>query len=135
MGLAERRAAEKFKNDDFPGWQKRIEVAAGFDIPVEVNWEELAVPDYATSYGEFFPQVYFQPLVDALGAVTVDEMGQAALREGLEKIVIRNTGQYSSSSGIGYHAKVLTIDHKPNYNVSYGEERAQAIQRTLEDAL
>jgi hypothetical protein len=36
MGLAERRGAERFRNDDYPGWQAKIEQAAGFAVPVEV---------------------------------------------------------------------------------------------------
>jgi hypothetical protein len=56
MGLAERRAVEQFKNDDYPGWQAKIAKVAWFEVPVDVTWEELAVNDYANSYGEFFPR-------------------------------------------------------------------------------
>lgn len=68
MGLAERRGVERFKSEQYPDWVAKIGEAAGFDLPVEVVWEELAVPDYADSYPEFFVKVFFQPLVDALGA-------------------------------------------------------------------
>jgi len=61
MGLAERRGAEQFKSNDYPGWKSRIDEAAGFEVPVEVAWDELAVAGYAGSYAEFFPKVYFQP--------------------------------------------------------------------------
>ena len=135
MGLAERRGAERFKNDDYPDWKSRIDQAARFDVPVEVAWDELAVEDYADSYAEFFPKVYFQPLVDALSAVTIDELGATALREGLAKIVIRNTGGFYSASGITFSDRVLTIDHKPHVNVDYGDERTKALQRTLESGL
>jgi hypothetical protein len=30
---------------------------------------------------------------------------------------------------------VLTIDHQPHANVDYGDERAKALQRTLESGL
>ena len=33
MGLAERRGAEQFKNNDYPGWKSRIDAAAGFEVP------------------------------------------------------------------------------------------------------
>jgi hypothetical protein len=58
MGLAERRAIEHFKNDDCPSWKRKIDEAAGFEVPVEVRWEELAVTDYADSYADFFGKVY-----------------------------------------------------------------------------
>jgi hypothetical protein len=135
MGLAERRGVERFKNDDYPGWKERIDQAAGFELEVEVAWEELAVVDYADSYAEFFPKVYFQPLVDALSAVTVDEIGKGAARDGLSKIVIRNTEQYSSASGFTFADGVLTIDHQPHSNVDYGDERAKALQRIIESGL
>lgn len=135
MGLAERRGVERFKNDDYPGWKSRIDEAAGFEVPVEVAWEQLAVADYADSYAEFFPKVYFQPLVDALRAVTIDDLGQNALREGLSKIVIRNEGGFYSTSGISFTDGVLTFDHQPHVNVDYGEERAKGLQRTLESGL
>jgi hypothetical protein len=135
MGLAERRGAERFKNDDYPGWKAQIDRAAGFEVPVEVEWQELAVADYADSYAEFFPQVYFQPLVDALSAVTADDLGKDALSAGLSKIVIRNTDQFYSTAGISFTDGVLTFDHKPHTNVGYGEERAKGLQRALEAGL
>lgn len=80
-------------------------------------------------------KVYFQPLVDALHAVTIDDLGQNALREGLSKIVIRNEGGFYSTSGISFTDGVLTFDHQPHASVDYGEERAKGLQRTLESGL
>lgn len=135
MGLAERRGVERFKNDEYPGWKTRIEQAAGFEVPIEVVWEELAVTDYADRYGEYFPKVYFQPLADALTAVTIDELGRTAAREGLSKIVVKNSGQFSSATGFTFQDGVLTMDHQPHYNVDYPDERAKALQRILESGL
>lgn len=135
MGLAERRSVERFKNDDYPGWKSRIDEAAGFAVPVEVAWEELAVADYATSYSHFFPKVYFQPLVDALAAVASDDMGRSALREGLSKIIIKNSGEFFSAAGISFTSGVLTFDHKPQTNIDDGLDRAKGIQQALESAL
>jgi hypothetical protein len=135
MGLAERRGVERFKNDDYPGWKSRIDEAAGVEVLVEVAWDELAVADYAGSYAEFFPKVYFQPLVDALQAVTIDDLGKAALREGLSKIIIRNEGGFYSTSGISFADGVLTFDHQPHVNIGDGEERAKGLQRILESGL
>ncbi len=117
MGLAERRGVQRFVDGDYPGWKERIDDAAGFAVPVEVAWDELAVDGYAEDYPEFFAKVYFQPLVDALKAITFDEIGKQATREGLKKIVIRNAGGYYSTSGFAFEAGVLTIDHRPDTNV------------------
>jgi hypothetical protein len=135
MGLAERRSAERFKNEDYPGWKARIDAAAGFDVPIEVAWDELAVPDYADRYAEYFPQVFFQPLRDALGAIGVDEMGKDALRAGISKVVIRNSDEYFSPSGIKFADGVLTFDHKSDTNTHHVEERTKALQEVLEAGL
>lgn len=135
MGLAERRAVEHFKNDTYPDWRTKMTSAAGFDVPVEVSWTELAVADYADSYGDFFVKVYFQPLVDALNGITFDELGKTALREGLQKIVVHNSGQYSSNTGITFTDGVLTFDHQPHVNVDYGEDRTKGLQQILEAGL
>ena len=135
MGLAERRGVERFKNEAYPGWKTRIDEAAGFDVPVEVAWDELAVADYADSYADFFPKVYFRPLVDALNAVAVDDLGKTALREGLSKIVIRNKGEFHNTAGISFTDGVLTFDHRPYTNIDYGEERAKGLRQALEAGL
>ena len=135
MGLAERRAAEQFKNNDFPAWKARIDEAAGFDVAVDVRWDELAADEYASSYPTFFPKVYFQPMVDALAAITIDDMGRDALRDGLKKVVVRNTEQYASSNGFAFEDGVLTIDHRSYTNVDDGAERAKGLQKLLESGL
>jgi hypothetical protein len=135
MGLAERRSVEQFKNNDYPAWKARIDEAAGFEVPVEVAWDELAVDDYASSYAEFFPKVYFEPLVDALTAITSDEFGKTALREGLTKIVIKNEGGFYSGSGMSFSDGVLTFDHRSDANIGDGAERAKDLQKKLESGL
>jgi hypothetical protein len=135
MGLAERRSAERFKNEDYPGWKSRIDEAAGFEITIDVAWDELAVPDYADRYAEYFPAVYFQPLLDALGAIGADDMGKDALREGVSKIVVKNSGQYFSPTGFTFADGVLTLDHMSDSNTHHVEERTKAIQALLEAGL
>jgi hypothetical protein len=135
MGLAERRAIEQFKNDMWPGLKAQIDEAAGFDVPVEVAWEQLAVNDYASSYSNFFPKVYFEPLITALKGVAVDDLGKAAVKEGLKKIVIQNEGNHSSKAGFTFTNGILVLDHLPSSNVADGEERATAIQKLLESGL
>jgi hypothetical protein len=97
--------------------------------------EELAIADFAERYAEYFPKVYFQPLVDALSAVTVDDLGKDALRERLSKIVIRNTDAFVRADGATFADGVLTFDHKAAANVDYPQERAQGLQKVLESAL
>ena len=135
MGLAERRAAEQFKTELYPDWKRKIDEAAGFEVPVEVSWDQLAVDDYASSYNQFYPKVYFEPLERALATVAIDQMGKDALKDGLKQIIIKNSGQYYSTMGFSFTGGVLTIDHRPESNVDYGEERAKGLQKLLESGL
>jgi hypothetical protein len=134
VGLAERRAAEKFRNDDYPAWKARIDQAAGFEVPIEVNWEELAVDGYAGDYPVFFPRAFFEPLAQTLGAIAADDMGKSALRAGLSKVIIRNTNEHGGASGISFAGRVLTFDHKPQANNGDGDE-LKKLRKVLESGL
>ncbi|MFG2043790.1 hypothetical protein [Dactylosporangium sp. NPDC048998] len=135
MGLAERRAAQTYRTDEFPEWKRKIDQAACFEVPVEVAWDELAVDGYAGDYSAFFTKVYFRPLAEALGAITIDDLGKDALKAGLEKIVVKNSGQYYSNSGFTFAGGVLTVDHRAESNVEYYDERAKQLQQLLESGL
>lgn len=132
MGLAERRAAAQFKTDVFPGWKSQLDEAAGFEINVDVAWDELAVDEFADRYATLFPKVYFSPLVRALSAITVDDMGREALRAGINRIVVRNSGNYASETGFSIADGVLTMDHRPEMNVDHDDDRAKWLQQLLE---
>jgi hypothetical protein len=76
--------------------------------------------------------VYFQPLVAALTAITVDDIGKTAVREGLKKIIVRNTDKYVSTTGFTFADGVLTLDHKPHTNIDDVDQRAKGLQQMLE---
>lgn len=42
MGLAERRAIKDFQDNHLPKLQAEIHKAAGFPVPIEVTWDQLA---------------------------------------------------------------------------------------------
>ena len=136
MGLAERRAAKEFETKVFPGYKQKIAQVAQFEVPIEVDWEALAAPEYAHLYAESWPQVYFEPVVQALEAICVDDMGRDALKAGLKKIVLTNRSDVSYADNcVKFEGGVLTIDHLPCTNVDYVDDRKKAIQKKLELAL
>src|SRR5512140_81192 len=135
MGIAERKAASQFEETAYPKLKKDVEAAAHFDVPIEVDWNTLAVEGYEHLYAEAWPKVYFTPLIGALQAIAVDELGREALRSTLKRVVIRNTtGASSGSSMVRFQDGVLTLDHEPATNVDNVEDRQEAIQRALEAA-
>lgn len=135
MGLAERRAIQEFKDKSYPSLKKEIDQAAGFEVPVEVQWDTLAVEGLSHLTEESFPKVFFTPVRDALKAITIDDMGKNALKSGLKKIVVANTKESYGASGFSFEGGTLTLDHLPYTNVDDVGERTQAIQEMLEKNL
>ena len=70
-----------------------------------------------------------------LGSNHRDIFTRAALKDGLTKIVIRNTGEYASDTGFSFTDGVLTIDHRPDTNLDQDDDRAKWLQRLLESNL
>jgi len=136
MGLAERRAAKTFETNSYPALKAEVLSAATFEVPIEVDWESLAAPEYAHLYEDSWPKVYFRPVVEAFKAITFDDMGKDALKAGLKKIVIQNkSGYYSSTSWAKFDGGVLTLDHEPCTNVDDIKDRADSLRAVLEKAL
>lgn len=131
MGLAERRGVKNFEDNKYPELKRRLDEAAGFEVSLEVDWSSLGVEDYAHLYDEAFTKVYFEPLIAAFQAITVDDMGREALRDGLKKVVIRDTG----SKELSFENGTLTVDHHPVSNIDYWEERRDTLQKALEKGL
>jgi hypothetical protein len=135
MGLAERRAVKSYQENIYPGHQRAIEEAAGFAVPIEVDWASLGEEGYAHMYDEAFSAVYFQPLIAALSDIARDDLGKEALREGLKKIEIRNREGYYGDSGFSFEGGVLRIDHQPVTNIGDVDLRRDALINLIEKGL
>lgn len=136
MGLAERRALKAFQDNLLPGLTAEIHQAAGFPVPLEINWDQLAKDDYADSYADFWQKVYFRPLIAALKAITIDDLGKDALKAGLKKIVLCNSKDtYTAEYAATFEGGVAMIDHDPCSNVDYVDDRAAALTKALEKGL
>lgn len=135
MGLAERRVIKSFQEGKFQELTERANEAAGKTLEFEVNWEQLAEENSSHLYEDSWPQIYFEPLIEALEAITVDEMGKEAIRANLEKVVVRNQeGCYSPDCWANFTNQTLTLDHKLA-NVSDVDARAKELRETLEAGL
>jgi hypothetical protein len=136
MGLAERRAAKEFETKRFPQFKKDIDTAAGFDVPVTVAWDTLALEGESHLYDECWPKVYFVPLIEALKGITFDDMGKEALKAGLKKIEIQNRAGTSYGDRMAtFDGGTLLIDHKPHTNVDDVDDRTKGIRTLLESKL
>lgn len=136
MGLPERRSLKEFQDKLLPSLTAALQAAAGFPVEVEVLWDGLAKDDYAHLYAEAWPKVYFEPATLALKSITADDMGKAALKEKLKKIVFCNTnGNYYADGSCTFEGGVLKIDHDPVSNVDYVNDRRDFLVKILEKAL
>lgn len=131
MGLAERRAIRAFQENKYQSLKKDLDKAAGKEIALEIDWDSLAVDDYAEYYDDYLPKVFFKPLIEAFKAITFDEMGKEAISEGLKKVVIRHSGKRQATFENG----VLILDQSPISNVDYWEDRRNEWQKILEKGL
>jgi hypothetical protein len=132
MGLQERRAVKTFQDGSYQNLTNEINTLAGYPIEFEVNWDTLALDEYAHMYEECFPKVYFTPLVNAIKEITADDMGKEALKEALKKVVIKNEGGfYYADSAYSFNGGVLTIDHQPFNNVDNITERSTVLGELL----
>ncbi|WP_211194321.1 hypothetical protein [Pyxidicoccus fallax] len=135
MGIAERKAAKQFEETHYAKLKKDIDAAAGFEVPVEVDWATLALDGYEHLYEEAWTKVYFEPLIGALRAIGQDELGREFLKGALKRILIRNTNDTSYAGNVAtFKEGVLTLDHQPFTNVDDVKDRQEAIQKTLEAA-
>jgi hypothetical protein len=136
MGLAERRAAKEFETKRFTQFKKDIDAAAGFEVPIEVKWETLQKEGESHLYDDCWGKVYFQPLIQAFRAITIDDMGKEALKGGLKSVTIVNRSDVSYADYCAtFDQGVLQIDHQPTTNVDDVDQRANAIQKLLESKL
>ncbi|MBA3707892.1 MAG: hypothetical protein H0W83_03615 [Planctomycetes bacterium] len=73
MGLAERRASMQFQSEQFPKLKKEVDVAAGFEVPLEVDWDTLPTDGETHLYNDSWTRVYFHPLRDAFKDICIDK--------------------------------------------------------------
>lgn len=133
MGLAERRAIKDFRDNVFPKLKAAMDAAAGFEVNLEVDWDNLAQEGIAeTDYKLRLERGYFKPVIEALKSITIDDLGREALREGLKKISI---GYARSSGDWSFNGGELKFDYDLNYDNEDWMYRKTNIQQVLEKGL
>jgi len=135
MGLAERRAAQDFETNHFPGLKQKIDEAAGFAVPLEVRWDTLAHDGkYVAQWTDAWPKIYFAPMIDGFKQIARDAMGKQALQEALKKVVVQNTTTSFSSYWAKFEEGVLTLDYQFT-NVGDIKARTEVLVKELEKSL
>jgi hypothetical protein len=135
MGLAERRATKEFQDKQFIELRNEIHKVAGFAVPIEVAWEQLAVEGQVDYYKEAWTEIFFKPVIEGLRQIARDDMGKEAIKGGLKKIEFRNSqGAYSPHSAISFVSGALVIDHELS-NVGDTKDRTKYVIEIIEKGL
>ena len=136
MGMVERSAVAEFQERYYPALLKKVHAAAGYPVPVEVKWDTLALDKESDKYNTHWPDMYFEPLVAGLGRINKDDMGRAAIKEGIKKIVIQNEANNKNPDRWAVLKDgVLTLDHLPHTNVQDRVLRGDKLGLMLEQKL
>lgn len=137
-GLAERRAIASYEKTNYPTLQKKIQDAAGFEVPIDVDWNSLALPGDSTYYeqDDYFVKTIFEPVEDAMKSIAADDMGKQALHSKLQKITISYSDGGIPASAyndrVKFEAGNLEINFRPFTNTADVKERTDAIVKLLE---
>lgn len=137
LGLPERRGIAAFEERVLPGLRAEVNEAAGFELPIEIDWPNVVVEPLIGHGDKFtepevFTDVYFRPLVAALKRVGADQMGRDALKDGLERVVIRYKPW---EEGVVFEGGVLTLQWRAWSNPEEVDRRTDEIVAALEQAL
>jgi len=87
MGLNERRKIKELQDTTFPDRVKEIEETCGKGIPYEVDWDSLADDMEGLN---FIDNISCHRLNMALRTICMDDMGRAAVCDGLRLIKLKN---------------------------------------------
>jgi hypothetical protein len=87
MGLNEKRKMKELQEVTFPGRVREIGEICGSQIPYEVDWNSLADDAEALN---FIDNISCHRVNMAMRMICQDDLGKAALRDGLKRIKLKN---------------------------------------------
>ena len=136
MGLKEKKITKQFQDEKLPGLKEQIVKAAGFDVPLEVEWDTLFEDRFTHLYMDTYSQIYFEPLIEAFTAITADDLGKEALQESLKKVVIVNRdNHHNPTHAYTFKDGVLEVNHCPVSNAPDVARRTKVLTELLENNL
>ena len=140
LGEDEREGVEKFKSEKLPELQKNIDDAAGFAVPLEINWDQIAGKGQASSYNleAYWEKPIFIPLAQIFAKLGKDKIGKSNLSK-IKKVVLMYDEKKKKTTGVSYENNVtyangvVTLNLQPysNGDPSDIEEKVKFISRFL----
>jgi hypothetical protein len=137
----DRQALQAYQQSIFPAQRAAIHRAAGVEVPIDVHWDAIARPDEGESYSDenYWTNIFFVPLAQALSQVASNSAGKQAIRDKLKRIVVaydKATAPVSTyEDGVTFENGILTLNFAPFTDAPYIEARVKAIRKRLEAKL
>lgn len=137
LALPERRGIKLYQETKLPELQTSINAAARYDVPLDIHWVALAQQGNGENYqnDDFFTNVYFVPLADALKKITGDALGAEGLKAKLKKVVVTYEEATAPTTyytdGVKFEDGTLTLNFVPFTNPQDKDRRTQAMVSTL----
>ena len=130
MGLPERRKVKELQDSTLPERSREIAEICGQAVPYEVDWASIENDAQALN---FLDNLSCHRLNMALRVICQDEMGKAAVRDGLKRVRLKNVAE-PAQRHLAFAGGVLDM-HCAYAQGSSGMHSDQAIRELLLGAL
>ncbi|MFZ2956100.1 MAG: hypothetical protein WA705_04315 [Candidatus Ozemobacteraceae bacterium] len=140
MGLAEKRAIEKFKKGEYVDFTNKVKEITKLDVVIETNWDELGKQIEGRSsldedLKDYFTNIFGKTILDSLSSICADDMGKEALSSSLKRIVIKSDSDArSSETGFSFEDGDLILN-MTYANTDQVEARTKEMIRLIENRL
>ena len=129
MGLIEKRAIAKMRDDVVPRYEAELQKIAGDQISYEINWESFLHDITAL---ENLEEKCFRVINDIFKKITVDDIGVEAVQESVQKIRISNAKISNVSE---FTLKEGTLDLPWDWSGFPGSFYPKTVQEKIETLL
>ena len=130
MGLPERRKVKELQDSTLPERSREIAEICGQAVPYEVDWASIENDAQALN---FIDNLSCHRLTMALRVICQDEMGKAAVRDGLKRVRLKNVAE-PAQRHLAFAGGVLDM-HCAYAHGTGGMHSDQAIRELLLGAL
>jgi hypothetical protein len=94
MGLIEKRLIKEAKEAWLPGEEEEIRTIAGGPVTLDIDWASFETDADALKN---LQHLGIRKITNALRVVCVDELGKEAVRDGINRVVVRNVQEGNAS--------------------------------------
>ena len=138
LNLTQKRQVQDFQKF-YEEWRKQFNQTIGFEIPIEVKWDDFFHGSDNTSpetMRRCWENIYFTSLQATFAKVCSDDMGRTAVKEKIKKVLIHpNPGKSSAHNTFDIRDGAVIIDHNPRNNDHAIEQRTAEWSKKLEENL